>query len=167
MASDCPLASIDLGPPVHISGNNPIELTEETIDDFTVDTRSVTVVCASGDSHTHEWTGIPIVELIDAAEVPLETTHVTVESIDEYRVAVPIREAIEGLLAYVKSGVPIGEQHPYANRFVSPVVEGARDIKGVSNIDYWILNPEDHPESLENIFPDGERFPANRMLYDE
>lgn len=165
-ASDCSLASIDLGPPVHVAGANPIEVTAETVGQFDVDTRSVTVVCASGNRHTAVWTGIGVDDLLDEAEVPPDTTHVTVESTDGYRVAVPVREAIDGLLAYLKDGVPIGQDHPYANRFVSPIVEGARDIKGVSRIEHSTLGPTEDPESLENIYPDGERFSANRTIDD-
>ena len=163
-ASDISLDSVDIGPPVHISGTNPIELSQDTVGEFDPETRSITVVCASGNRHTAAWTGVRVVDLLDAAEVPAETTHVTVESSDGYRVAVPIREAIEGVLAFVKDGDPIGADHPYANRFVSPVVDGARDIKGVSRIDHTVLEPGEDPESLENIYPDGERFEANREL---
>lgn len=159
--------SIDLGPPVTVEGRETFDLDADTLADFDVRTESVTVVCASGNRHTADWTGVTMVDLLEAAGVPQSTTHVVVESLDEYRVAIPVREAIDGLLAFVKDGEAIGATHEYANRFVSPATEGARDIKGVSRIEHTTLRPEEDPEALENLFPDGERFTANRFAEDE
>lgn len=157
------VGAMDFGGPVSITGANPVELTPETIEDFEVVTESVTVVCASGARHTADWTGVRAIDLLEAAEVPLDSTHVIVESTDEYTVAIPIGDALEGILAFLKDGVPIGADHPYANRFVCPTTEGARDIKGVSRMEHSALDPQDDPEALENLFPDGDRFTANRF----
>lgn len=154
---------VALGPPVTVTGDSSFEVTPERVEDFAIQTETVTVVCASGNRHTAEWTGLAVVDLLEAAEAPASTTHIVVESDDKYRVAIPVAEAIEGLLAYTKDDVAIGENHAYANRLVSPNTEGARDIKGVSRIEPTTLDPEENPEDLENLFPDGERFTANRF----
>ena len=163
--SDVVPTTAELGPPVVVGGTDPFELTRERIAEFEGETRTVTVVCASGDRHTAKWTGIPTSALLEAAAVPPSTTHVVVESLDDYRVAIPVRAALDGLLAYAKDGVPIGKTHEYANRFVSDAAEGARFIKGVRRIEATSVDPDEDPERLENLFPDGERFTAHR--YDD
>lgn len=163
--SDGVPTTADLGPPVVVGGAAPFELTRDRIAAFDAETRTVTVVCASGDRHTAEWTGIPVPALLEAADVPPSTTHVVVESLDDYRVAIPVRAALDGLLAYAKDGVPIGRTHGYANRFVSGAAEGARFIKGLRRIEATAVDPDEDPERLENLFPDGERFTAHR--YDD
>lgn len=161
--SDAWLRQVDLDEAVVVTGGSPLELDLEALRDFDVRTETVTVVCASGDSHTAEWTGVQIIDLLEAARISPSTTHVIVESRDEYRVAIPVREALEGLLAFVKDGEPIGRDHRYSNRFVSPATAGARDIKGVRRIDHTSLGPGEDPEQLENLFPEGERFTAERF----
>ncbi len=161
--SDVVPTTADLGPPVVIVGEDPFELTRDRIAEFDGETRTVTVVCASGDRHTAEWTGIPVLDLLESAAVRPSTTHVVVESLDDYRVAIPVRAALEGLLAYAKDGEPIGRIHEYSNRFVSGAAEGARFIKGVKRIEATSVDPEEDPESLENLFPEGERFTAHRF----
>lgn len=161
--SDTWLRQADVADVVHISGGSPLALDQETLRDFEATTETVTVVCASGDRHTAAWTGVPVHDLLEAARIPQSTTHVIVESRDDYRVAIPVREAIEGLLAFLKDGEPIGRDRPYSNRFVSPATEGARDIKGVRRIDHTSLGPGEDPEQLENLFPEGERFTAERF----
>lgn len=164
-SSDVVPTTAELGPPVAVDGADSFELTRDRIAEFEGQTRSVTVVCASGDRHTADWTGIPVPDLLEAAAVPPSTTHVVVESLDDYRVAIPVRAALDGLLAYAKDGVPIGRTHEYANRFVSGAAEGARFIKGVRRIEPTAIDPDDDPERLENLFPEGERFTAHR--YDD
>lgn len=157
------VGAMEFGPPISVDGPRPIRLTASTIEDLEIVTESVSVVCASGDRHTADWTGVRVVDLLEAADVPMDTTHVTVESTDDYKVAVPIGDAVQAILAFLKDGVPIGEANPYGNRFVCPATEGARDIKGVSRIEHTSLSPAEDPESLENLFPEGDRFTANRF----
>lgn len=159
--------SLDMDPPVVVTGPSGFELSSETLGNFEEVTESVTVVCATGARHTADWTGVRVIDLVDVAGVPASTTHIVVESTDEYRVAIPVAEALDGIVAYLKDGVPIGADHDYANRFVSPATDGARDIKGVSRIEHASLGPDEDPETLENLFPEGDRFTAHRHEDDD
>lgn len=154
-------------PQVTVVGETEFTVTPETLPSLEVETKTVEIVCATGSSYTAEWQGPTAASLFAAASVPPETTHVVVESADEYRVVVSVPEAIGGVLSYLKDGKPIGEEQEYTNRFVAPGTEGARDIKGVARIESVVLEPGDDPESLENLFPEGERFTANRYEKDE
>ncbi|MFW6385370.1 MAG: molybdopterin-dependent oxidoreductase, partial [Halodesulfurarchaeum sp.] len=75
----------------------------------------------------------------------------------------PVRRGIDALVAYLKDGRPIAADHDYPNRFVSPSLDGTRDVKGVSRIDHRALEPGDDPASLEDTAPDGDRFEATRF----
>ena len=159
--------SLAYEPQVTISGPEPFTVTVETIDELEVRTTEVEIICATGSSYTADWTGPTVGSLLDTAGVPPDTTHVIVESADEYRVVIPVREALGGVLSYLKDGEPIGAHQAYVNRLVSPGTEGARDIKGVSMIEPVTIPPDEDPERLENLFPEGERFTANRVETDE
>ncbi|MFB6085481.1 MAG: molybdopterin-dependent oxidoreductase [Halodesulfurarchaeum sp.] len=154
-------------PQVTVVGETEFTITPETRGSLKVGTETVEIVCATGSSYTADWRGPTMTSLFEAASVPPETTHVVVESADGYRVVVPVPEAIGGILSYLKDGEPIGESQAYVNRFVAPGTEGARDIKGVARIEAVELEPSEDPEALENLFPEGERFTANRDKKDE
>jgi DMSO/TMAO reductase YedYZ molybdopterin-dependent catalytic subunit len=159
--------SLAYEPQVTVSGPNPFTITANTIEELEVRTVDVEIICATGSSYTAAWTGPTVGSLLDTASVSPETTHVVVESADEYRVVIPIREALGGVVSYLKDGDPIGADQEYMNRMVSPGTEGARDIKGVSRIEPKNLDPAEDPESLENLFPEGQRFTANRIEKDD
>lgn len=153
----------DVGLPVYVSGSTPVCLTPSAISEFPPETKTMTVVCETGSRHTADWTGVAVARLLEAAGVPAETTHLIVTSTDGYRVAVPVRRGIDALVAYAKDGRPIAADHDYSNRFVSPSLDGTRDVKGVCRIDHRALEPGDDPTSIEERSPDGDRFRAERF----
>ncbi|MFB6110283.1 MAG: molybdopterin-dependent oxidoreductase [Halodesulfurarchaeum sp.] len=159
--------SLSYGPPVTVDGPTPVSVTADRLPDVEITTERVEIVCSTGSSHTAAWTGPTVGSLLEAADAAAETTHLVVESTDEYRVVIPIREALGGVLAYLKDDVAIGAHNEYANRFVTPETDGARDIKGVATIEPVTLDPGEDPESLENLFPEGERYTAHRVETDE
>lgn len=155
-------AQFDLSQPVTVVGTSVLTLDAESVSAFPPETRSVEVVCATGNRYTAEWTGIRITDLSDAVKAPADTTHFVVESLDGYRIAVPIVDGIDGVLAFEKDGLPVGEVNPYPNRFVAPDIDGARDVKGVSRIEFYALEPDEDPDTLEQVEPDDDRFEAER-----
>lgn len=113
--------------------------------------RSVEIVCSSGSRHVSAWGGVPIADLLASGEVPLKTTHLVIESSDGFTACVGVDAAAEGLLAWSRDGSPLGEDHPYANRFVSPAVDGAKTIKGVERLQAIALSPNEEPEDYESL----------------
>ncbi|MGM0371835.1 MAG: molybdopterin-dependent oxidoreductase [Halobacteriota archaeon] len=158
--------ALAFGPPVTVDGPDRVDVTEARLADFEITTEAVEIICATGSSYTADWTGPTVGSLLDAAGVEPDTTHLLVVSADEYAVTIPIREALGGVLAFLKDGVPIGAHQEYTNRLVTPGTEGARDIKGAARIEPLTLEPGEDPEALENLFPEGERFTANRVEHD-
>lgn len=153
-------------PQVTVEGRDTVTVTPTTIQDLEVATKPFEIICATGNRYTADWTGPTVASLLDAAGTDPETTHVVVESADEYQVVIPAREALGGLLAFLKDGESIGNAQEYMNRLVCPGTEGARDIKGAARIEPVTLEPGEDPEALENLFPDGERFTAEREMDD-
>lgn len=115
--------------------------------------RHCTVVCATGDRYTARWAGVPLPELLSAVGAPPATTHVRLESRDGYRVCVPVRDALDGVVAYASGGEPLHEQEPYRTRFVAPGVDGERLVKGLRRVEALALDPGDDPDELENVTP--------------
>lgn len=159
--------SVGFEPQVTVEGPEPITVTSDLLTDLDVTTKSMVIVCATGNRYSADWTGPTVGSLLEATAVRPDTTHVVIESADGYRVAIQVREALGGVLAFLKNGEQIGRQQEYMNRLVCPGTDGARDIKGVSRIEPVTLEPDDDPEKLENLFPDGERFTADRELDDD
>lgn len=123
---------------VEVEGRTPLVVSEA--DDFPRATRACTVECASGVRATDEWTGVPIPALADAAGFPDETTHLRVEA-DDFTAEVPIRAALDGILAFERSegdgsGLP---------RFVADGVPGERLVKRVERVSPVELDPGDDP----------------------
>lgn len=147
---------------ITVVGERSIRVTPELIASLPEAQLSAAVVCATGNRYEATWSGVGIDTLCDTVDAPAATTHVVVASSDGYRMAVPILDALRGVVAFEKNGRPIGEQAPYSNRFVAPAIEGARDVKGVSRIEFHVLDPGEDPERLEQVEPDDDRFEAVR-----
>lgn len=147
---------------ITVVGDRPVRVTPEMADSLPEEQLTAAVLCATGNRYDATWSGIGIDSLCDVVDAPAETTHVVVASSDGYRMAVPILDALQGVVAFDKDGHPIEEQAPYSNRFVAPGVEGARDVKGVTRIEFHALDPDADPERLEQVEPDDDRFETER-----
>lgn len=113
---------------------------------FDPETAAWSFRCASGSEIGGPWTGVPVSDLLDAADAPDATTHVAVEGGDGYRVCVPVSAALDGLLARRRAGEPLD-----APRFVAPGVSGVRTVKRVARIEAVALAPEADPEEVEEL----------------
>ncbi|MFB6081397.1 MAG: molybdopterin-dependent oxidoreductase [Halanaeroarchaeum sp.] len=147
---------------VVVEGAETLRIDGGTVDDLPRESITTEIVCATGDRYEATWSGLAMDSLLDAVSAAADTTHVVLTSADGYRVAVPVRMALGGLLALRKDGVPLCRDHPYSNRFVAPDVEGARDVKGVRRIECHALAAGDDPDALEVVEPDDDRFAADR-----
>lgn len=147
---------------IEVVGDRTVRLDADVLDSLPTTTKQVSVVCATGHREVATWTGVDVSALCEVVEAPPETTHVVVDSHDGYRMAVPIADALDGLLAFEKDGKPLSATASYVNRFVAPDVEGARDVKGVRRVEYHALEPSSDPDALENVDPADDRYAAER-----
>ncbi len=113
--------------------------------------RTVELVCATGRRDAATWGGVPVPDLLAVGDAPQATTHLVIGTPEGYNACVGVEAALDGLLAWSKDGRPLVETEPYATRFVSPGVDGARFVKGVSRIEAVALSADEDPADYESI----------------
>lgn len=131
---------------VIVGGRSERTFDRATLVEMAAAERRYTVDCASGERTTARWTGVPVPDLLDAASIPPETTHLQLVGHDGYRVPVPIRDALDGLVAYARDGTSLAATEPYAVRFLVPGGDAERLVRGLRSIDPLELSPEDDPD---------------------
>lgn len=129
--------------PVEIDGRDRTVLSPDSAR-FPRESRTCTVECASGERATDAWTGVPVTALVEAAGFPDETTHVRVEA-DDFAAEVPVRPALDGILAFDRRGDRDDREDAGLPRFVANGVSGERLVKRVRRISPVALDPEDEP----------------------
>lgn len=133
---------------IHVVGERHLVLPPmiEGTSEFETQMLERTFRCSSGESIGDEWVGIPIATLLETVGASGETTHLVVEGSDEFRICVPILDALDGLLAYRQDG----NDDDGVPRFVAPAIAGTRAVKQVSKIETVSLDPDDDPQFLEH-----------------
>lgn len=127
----------------------PVDLSEVDLERLETVERAVEIRCATGDRWTAHWRGTPVGALVEAVEIPPETTHLVFETTDGYRACLDVPTVLDGLLAVAMDGEPLdGTERP---RLVCPGVEGIRTVKGVSEIVPATLSRGEDPEDLEAL----------------
>ncbi|MFB6132387.1 MAG: molybdopterin-dependent oxidoreductase [Halanaeroarchaeum sp.] len=147
---------------IEVVGERTVSLDADVLSSLQTATKRASVVCATGHREVATWTGVDVAGLCELVDAPPETTHVLLDSHDDYRMAVPIADALDGLLAFERDGSPLDEMAPYDNRFVAPAVDGARDVKGVRRVEFHALDPSSDPDALENVEPVDDRYAVER-----
>jgi DMSO/TMAO reductase YedYZ molybdopterin-dependent catalytic subunit len=132
---------------VHGQRRLDIPADPDLVESFELTTRKLGFECASGRWIAAEWRGIPLGDLLEAAEMGPETTHVVFESADGYRTCIGVVDLLDGLLAYDaaddgQTGFP---------RLVSPAVPGPRASKDLVALRPVALGPGDAPEDYEEL----------------
>jgi len=133
-----------------IEGESSLTLPRDEVPDgeWTVIRDTIGFECSSGEWLDGEWTGVPVFELLAAAEAPAETTHVQFESVDGDRACVPLAD-LDGAI------VAVGEDATLP-RFVSPHVVGPRTVKNLSRVRPLALAPEKDRTEYEQLPLDEE-----------
>ncbi|MXR52012.1 molybdopterin-dependent oxidoreductase [Halovenus sp. WSH3] len=121
--------------------------TLDECEEFPVEQRRIPLQCHSGRTIGEQWRGVPVDELVFAAEMPEETTHLLVHGAGGYRMCVEIRDAFDCLLAYECNGEPVGGD--VATRLVGPAIDSTHSVKGVQRIEGIHLDSDEHPSELE------------------
>jgi DMSO/TMAO reductase YedYZ molybdopterin-dependent catalytic subunit len=140
--------SADTGLRITVVGD---DRTEAVLADFPAVERDCTIACASGDRTRATWTGVPVPDLLAAADAPPETTHLRVVSDDGYAVCVEVRDALDALVALRRDGTRLAACEAYPTRFVGPTVAGERCVKGPVAVEAHALAGDEDPEELEAL----------------
>lgn len=134
-----------------IEGTEPLTLPRDEVPDgseWTLVRDTIGFECSSGEWLEGEWTGVPVFELLEAARVPAETTHVQFESADGDAACVPLAD-LDGAI------VAVGAESTLP-RFVSPHVVGPRTVKALSRVRPLALAPEEDRTEYERLPLDEE-----------
>jgi len=86
--------------------------------------------CASGDRIEREYTGIAVFDLLEAASMPGDTTHIQFESANGDLACIPLAD-LNGAVLALGDGPGTAPERP---RFVSPHVFGPRTVKNVCRL---------------------------------
>lgn len=138
-------------PAILVAGEHVTLLDDAALASLSWRERTVQVNCASGDVHEATWAGPCILDVLELAGPPADTTHVVVTAGDDYRVCIDLPASLDGLLAITRNGVPLAEIRPYASRLVVPGIDGARTAKDVRRVEPVALSPGTDPETLEDL----------------
>ena len=94
------------------------------------------------------WTGVPLKDLLNRAQVKSTAYDVVFTSVDGYTDSVPIAKAMEDrtLVAYLMNGRTVPQDHGYPARMLVPNIYGMKNVKWIRSIEvvnydflgYWM-----------------------------
>jgi hypothetical protein len=117
----------------------------EEVEGLPLETATFTIRCATGERERGRWLGVPIAALLEAADVPPETTHLLATAADGHRACLELRPALSGLIGLRREDVPGDTPRLLAD------VEGARTVRRVVGLEPRQLSPGEDPTRLETV----------------
>ncbi|NHX39951.1 hypothetical protein BDK61_0584 [Haloarcula quadrata] len=137
-------------PTVRIDGADPLLLPWDVAAErlsFEVVRGPVAFECASGDRIEREYTGVAVFDLLEAAAMPGDTTHVQFESVNGDLACIPLAD-LNGAVLALGDGPGTAPGRP---RFVSPRVLGPRTVKNVCRLRPRTLAASADREAYERL----------------
>jgi DMSO/TMAO reductase YedYZ molybdopterin-dependent catalytic subunit len=120
----------------------PFSLTYDQLLDLEAVEQLHTLECISnyvgGDLiSTALWTGVPLRDLLDRAQVKAGAYDVVFTSVDGYTDSIPIAKAMEDrtLVAYLMNGKTVPQDHGYPARMLVPNIYGMKNVKWIRTIE--------------------------------
>ena len=110
--------------------------------------KSIAYDCASEGRRMARWVGVPIIDLLEAAGVDGEVTHLGLSARDGHGAVVAVEEAVAGLIAleaFAGSDSTADWTPDGCPRLVAPGLSAARTVKGVQRIDAMQSEPDEEP----------------------
>jgi len=121
---------------------SPVSLTYDQLLDLEAVEQVHTLECISnyvgGDLiSTALWTGVPLRDLLDRAQVQSGAYDVVFTSVDGYTDSIPIAKAMEDrtLVAYLMNGKTVPQDHGYPARMLVPNIYGMKNVKWIRTIE--------------------------------
>lgn len=139
---------------IEVTGGNRLTLSRTDLVALSSVERECSVVCASEGRITATWTGVPVPDLLAAADAPPSTTHLRLTSADGYRAFVGVAAGLDALVAVARDGESLAAGERRGARFVGPDVDGVQSVKGLRRIDPVALDPDEDPAELAARPPD-------------
>jgi DMSO/TMAO reductase YedYZ molybdopterin-dependent catalytic subunit len=106
-------------------------------------TKRITTLCCisntlNGDLiSTAEWTGIPLVDLLNEAGVKPEAVDLKFHAADDYEDSVPVARGLDpdNLLVTGMNGEPLPDDHGFPARLIIPNIYGMKNVKWIDSIE--------------------------------
>ena len=119
-----------------VTGNvqRPLELDLEALRDHAQTTMTATLDCTGGWYKEEDWTGIPVSDLLTAAQTGSGARHVGFRSVTGYRWSLSLSEADKALLALKVGDSPLGAGNGGPLRLVAPGHRGFQWVKWVTEV---------------------------------
>jgi len=121
---------------------SPFSLTYDQLLDLEAVEQVHTLECISnyvgGDLiSTALWTGVPLPDLLNRAQVKSGAYDVVFTSVDGYTDSIPIAKAMEDrtLVAYLMNGKTVPQDHGYPARMLVPNIYGMKNVKWIRTIE--------------------------------
>jgi DMSO/TMAO reductase YedYZ molybdopterin-dependent catalytic subunit len=121
---------------------SPFSLTYDQLLDLEAVEQVHTLECISnyvgGDLiSTALWTGVPLPDLLNRAQVQSGAYDVVFTSVDGYTDSIPIAKAMEDrtLVAYLMNGKTVPQDHGYPARMLVPNIYGMKNVKWIRTIE--------------------------------
>jgi len=115
----------------------PLSLTYDEILAMPQVTQITYLYCMPGYEGTGEWTGVPLLYVLEKAGYSDETVSVVFYAADEYSSSIPLDKVVlqDTILAYKMNGVTLPEEHGYPLRLVVPDKVGYKWVKWIVKIE--------------------------------
>lgn len=96
-----------------------------------------TLECVEGPYGTAKWTGIPLIDILEMAEIDSDAVDVVFWAADNYSDSLTLQEASAEniLLAYEMNGEPLPEEHGFPVRLITPDHYGYKWVKWIVKIE--------------------------------
>ena len=121
---------------------SPFSITYDQLLDLEAVEQAHTLECISnyvgGDLiSTAVWTGVPLRDLSNRAQVKATAYDVVFTSVDGYTDSIPIAKAMEErtLVAYLMNGKTVPQDHGYPARMLVPNIYGMKNVKWMRTIE--------------------------------
>ncbi|WP_331233181.1 molybdopterin-binding protein [Natronorarus salvus] len=132
---------------VTVGGRRPLSVPTdpERVDGLPLETTTFSIRCATGEHERGRWLGVPIADVLEAADVAPTTTHLLATAADGHRACLELRPALSGLLGLRREDVPGDTPRLLAD------VAGARTVRRVVDLEPRRLSPVEDPTELETV----------------
>ena len=115
----------------------PLSLSYRELNNMDMVSKKVTLVCPGFFTDVAEWEGVPLIDILQLAQVEDDYKQVFVEGLDGYR-SVLYREDMDNHLIFLAlkvNGVTLPKEHGYPIRLVAEDITGGKWVKWIDSIE--------------------------------
>jgi DMSO/TMAO reductase YedYZ molybdopterin-dependent catalytic subunit len=115
----------------------PISLSYRKLENMEMVKKEVVLVCPGVFTDTAEWEGVPLLNILEMAQVEDDYKKVYIHGLDGYR-SVLDKEAIDHHLIFLAlkvNGVTLPKEHGYPVRLVAEDISGGKWVKWIDSIE--------------------------------